>query len=313
MSPSSLSSDWLNRFSDPYAVLGVSIAADDRRVLNRYRAVTKILHPDSQALADAANKEFAVQLLARLINPAYQKLKQEKGRKENTALLRFKVRRLVREASLSPQSDPARRLLQYPVSEVDVFYEQAIAQLAEVQYNPLNQFESITPQLGELNLVYLQLKMGEVFIGEKRTGLVAAKEAKLLQFSPSPADTATATENYAQRHYRRAQEYMKKGNWNQAVQELRDAIKIEADKSEYHALLGVAYLQQNLPGMATVYMRQALKLNPRDPLATKYAAKLGIPSSADNEAQKNSKTANRHQNSKPTKGGGLFSFFRSKK
>ncbi len=312
MTTSSLSSDWLNRFSDPYAVLGVSIAADDRRILNRYRAVAKILHPDSQALADAATKEFASQLLARLVNPAYQKLKQEKGRKENTALLRFKVRRLVREAPLSPQSDLARKLLQYPVSEVDVFYEQAIAQLAETQYQPLSQFESITPQLGELNLVYLQLKMGEVFIGEKRAGLVSAQEVKPLQFSPPPLDTTTAVENYAQRHYRRAQEYMKKGNWNQAVQELRDAIKIEANKSEYYALLGVAYFQQNLPGMATVYMRQALKLNPRDPLANKYAAKLGL-ASAENEVQKNNKTANRQQTSKTTKGGGLFRFFRAKK
>jgi Flp pilus assembly protein TadD len=155
--------------------------------------------------------------------------------------------------------------------------------------------------------------MGEVLIREKRTGLVSAAEAKPPQFTPPSTDTATVTENYAQRHYRRAQEYMKKGNWAQAVQELRDAIKIEANKSEYHALLGVAYLQQKLPGMATVYIRQALKLNPRDPLASKYAAKLGIQPTAENSAKQNGKQPNSQQGSKPPKSGGLFGFFRSKK
>ncbi|MGA7932486.1 MAG: DnaJ domain-containing protein [Kovacikia sp.] len=314
MSQSSLPSDWLNHFSDPYALLGVSVVADDRRILGRYRIVAKLLHPDGQMLADEATRQFAGQLFARLVNPAYQKLKQEKGRAENVALLRFKVRRLCREAPLSPKSELAAQLMQHPVSEVDVFYEQAIARLAETQYQPLDRFESITHELSELNLVYLQLKMGEVFIREKRTGIVAAPEAKPLQFTPAPTSASPiATENYAQRHYRRAQGYMKKGNWSQAVQELRDAIKIEADKSEYHALLGVAYLHQNLKGMATVYIRQALKLNPEDPTAIKFAAKLGIQNSAMGEGQANGKPTTADQNQKGAKNGGLFGLFRSRK
>ncbi|UBF25447.1 DnaJ domain-containing protein [Kovacikia minuta CCNUW1] len=313
MSQSSLPSDWLNQFSDPYALLGVSVAADDRRILSRYRTVAKLLHPDSQALADEAAKQLAGQLFARLVNPAYQKLKQEKGRAESVALLRIKVRRLNREASLSPKSALANQLMQHPVAEVDVFYEQAIAHLAESQYKPLDQFETITRELSELNLVYLQLKMGEMFVREKRTGVVSAAEAKPLQFTPVSTTSPIATENYAQRHYRRAQEYMKKANWSQAVQELRDAIKIEADKSEYHAMLGIAYLHQNLKGMATVHFRQALKLNPQDPLATKYAAKLGIQTNAATNAQPNGKAANAQQNPKVAKGGGLFGLFRSRK
>jgi len=311
MSQNLLSSDWLNQFSDPYAVLGVSVVADDRRVLSRYRTVAKLLHPDSQALPSEAAKQLAGQLFARLVNPAYQKLKQEKGRAENVALLRIKVRRLCREAPLSPKSELACKLVQHPVSDVDVFYEQAIAQLAESQYEPLDQFASITQELGELNLVYLQLKMGEVFTGEKRTGLVSAAEAKPLQFTPVVA-AETVSENYAQRHYRRAQEYMKKNNWSQAVQELRDAIKIEADKSDYHALLGVAYLQQNLKGMATVYFRQALKLNPQDPIAIKFAAKLGIQADGTTNSQQNGKTAS-DQQPKTARSSGLFGLFRARK
>lgn len=310
MAQSAITSDWLNQFSDPYAVLGISVAADDRRVLSRFRAIAKILHPDSQALAKADTKEFAEQLLAKLVSPAYQKLKQEKERKETTVLLRFKVRRLTREAPLSPQGELARELLQRPVNEVDVFYEQAIVQLAEAQYNPIEQFEAITQQIGELNLVYLQLKMGEVVVREKRTGLVSAAAAKPIQFTPPITDADVVTENYAQRHYRRAHEYMKKGNWTQAVQELRDAIKIEADKSEYHALLGVAYLQQNLQGMAKVYLRQALKLNPRDPLATKYAPKVGIEVQDATNGQQQDKAQNGRKPPGGSARGGLFGLFR---
>jgi tetratricopeptide (TPR) repeat protein len=313
MSQSPFTSDWLNKFSDPFAVLGVTVAADDRRIRKRYHQVSLLIHPDGQVQVDDDDpaKKFASQLFARLFSPSYEKVKQEKGRAEVLALLRFNARRLGRETPLKPEGKLARELMQQPVNGVDVFYEQAIARLSASQYDPLEQFEALTLELGELNLVYLWLKTGEVFVGEKRTGLVAATEAKPVQFTPAPAKSEAASENYAQRHYRRAQEYMKKGNWHQAVQELRDAIKIEPDKSDYHALLGVAYLQQNLSGMAKVYIGQALKLNPNDPLATKWAAKVGIASSSSTNNQ-NGATA-RSQPNKDAQKGGFFNFFRAKK
>lgn len=316
MSQSSLPLDWTNKFTDPYAVLGISVTADDRRVLKRYRDIAKLLHPDRYALDGGNEKELATQLLARIVNPAYEQLKQEKGRTESVALLRIKVRRLCREGPLTPQSDIAHQLMEHPASAVDVFYEQAIAQLADSQYQQFDQFEIVTDQLSELNLVYLQLKMGEVFFREKRTGLVASNEAKPLQFTPTSAAFETSVESYDQRHYRRAQEYAKKANWTQVVQELRDAIKIKADKSDYHALLGVAYLQQNLQGMARVHLRQALKLNPNDPLATRFAAKLGLGDAASTTQQTNSKKnigELKQSNDPSPKRGGLFKLFRAKK
>lgn len=300
MSQGTLPSDWLTKFTDPYAVLGVSVAADDRRILKRYRNVAKELHPDSYTSQNQEASQFASQLFARLVNPAYQKLKQDKGRAETVAMLRFQVRRLNRDNPMPLKTDIARQLLEKG-TEADVFYEQAIAELAEAQYQSPENFERTTEKFAELNLVYLQLKMGDIFIREKRTGLVAASEARPLQFNPQIApDIEAPQESYARRHYQRAQEYMKKENWLHAIQELRDAIKIEADKSEYHALLGLAYLAQDLKGMATVYFRQALKLNPKEPLALKYASKLGI------------KTGN-SQPVKQEKRGGLFGLFGAKK
>jgi curved DNA-binding protein CbpA len=276
MSQTSFSADWLNQFSDPYAVLGLAVAADDRRVLKRYRSVAKVLHPDGLRSADQPIRELATQLLARVVNPAYQRLKQEKERTETLATLRFRVRRFNRDQPMLPQSAIARQLLQQPPHAVEIFYEQAVAQLAEVQFQPLEQFEPMTQQLGELNLVYLYLKMGEPIFREKRTGIVAATPIKPSQVTPSSLETAQRASSYARRYYQRAQVYIDNANCSPAIAELRDAIRLEPDRGEYHSLLAKAYLLQNLPGMAKVHFRQALKLNPQDPLALEYVSRLKL-------------------------------------
>ena len=272
MSQTSFSADWPNQFSDPYAILGLAVAADDRRVLRRYRAVAKLLHPDGYVGAEAATTELATQLLTRIVNPAYQRLKQEKERAETLATLRFRVRRFNRDEPLLAQFVPARQLLQKPPQDLEVFYEQAVAALAESQFQPLGQFESITQQLSELNLVYLYLKMGEPMIREKRSGIVAASQVKPIM----PVETVQMVSTYGRRHYQRAIIYAKNANWPQAIAELRDAIRLEPDKAEYHSLIAKAYLMQNLMGMAKVHFRQALKFNPKDPLAVDYVTRLKL-------------------------------------
>ncbi len=294
MSQILFSPDWLNQLTDPYAVLGLSVAADERRVLKRYRNIAKLLHPDSLAAADPATKALATQLFARLVNPAYQQLKQEKERADAMALLRIRIRQLNRDGSFAPTGPIAQQLLKSPIHGIDIFYEQSVAELGETQYQEFEQFESVTKQLADLNLTYLYLKMGDPMIREKRTGIVAAPKAKPVQFSANSSETTEVAVNYAQRHYYRAQEYAKKSNWVQVVAELRDAIRLEPHRGEYHSLLAKAYLMQNLSGMAKVHFRQALKFNPKDPLALQYSEHLNLE-----EAKKTSKSTN----------SGLFSLF----
>jgi DnaJ domain len=265
--------EWLNQFSDSYAVLGLSVAADERRVLKRYHSIAKILHPDRFTLDEENHDELANQIFSRLVNPAYQQLKQEKARVDIIAMLRFRARRLGRQP-LMPQSAIARRMLQIPAPELEIFYEQAVAQLAELQFHPVYQFEPITQQLVELNLIYLHLKMGAPMIREKRTGIMPPTQTVPVEFAP--AETAQMANIYAQRHYQRAHQYAKNANWLQAVAELRDALRLEPERSEYHSLLAKVYWMQDLKGMARVHFRQALKFNAQDPLALEYAAKLKI-------------------------------------
>ncbi len=305
MSQISFSPDWLRQFSDPYAVLGLSVTADDRRVLKRYRTIAKLLHPDGHVHAEREVGNAAAQMFARLVSPTYQKLKQDKGRAENLALLRFRVRRMNREDGFSPVSDVAQRMLRTSLAEVDVFYEQAVSTLAETQYTPLAQFEPVTQQLGELNLAYLQLKMGEPMIREKRAGIMAAPATPPMQYAAAEPETPTG--DYAQRHYQRAQEYAIKSNWAMVVRELQDAMKINPRRSEYHSLLAKAYLMQDLPIMAKVHFRQALKLNAEDPLALMYAKKFNIVPTAPMAPAASAKKT------QPPSGGGLFGMFAKKR
>lgn len=276
MTQLSFSQDWLNQLSDPYAILGLSIAADERRLLKRYRTIAKLLHPDSFATSDPADKELASQIFARLVNPAYQTLKQEGDRTEILATLRLRARGLNRNEPFTPKGSRAQTLMRVDKGDLDVLYEQAVTAIAEMQYQQFEQFSTALEQLDELHLTYLYLKIGEPAVREKRTGIVSATEtARTVQYGPTVrAATSPSVTSYAQRHYQRAEEYIKKADWAKAVQELRDAIRIEPNQSDYHALLAKVYLMQNMPGMAKVHFRQALKFDPNHPMALEYSKRL---------------------------------------
>lgn len=317
MTSSAFSPDWIKQFSsDPYAVLGVSVAADERRIAKRYRHVAKHLHPDQQMGADDPVREFTNQLLTRLVNPAYQRLKQDKGRAETLATLRFKVRRLSRENQLTTASKLSKQLLHVDDSEVEVLYEKALTELSEEQYTSADAFAEKTLAIIELNLVYLRRKMGEPVIREKRTGLMSAKTTEGTVASSTPTSQKTAGQktkeepaqvDYAQRHVMRAKTYIASKSYTEAIQELRDAVRIDPDNSNYHSMLGQAYLLQKMTGMAKVHFRQALKLDPKNAIAHKYAKQLDLDVTSPQKAT-SSQNGNGHG-----KSGGLFNLFGKKR
>jgi tetratricopeptide (TPR) repeat protein len=280
---------WLELLNDPYAVLGLPLNADEKLVLKQYRMLAKQLHPDRYGQADPKQQEFVGQLVARLLNPAHGKIKQARDRSEMLAVLRLQAQQLARSGDFRPTSEVALMLMQQPMAGAEMFYESQVAQLAEQQYESFNQFGNITHQLHELNLVYLIRKLGTV--AQPATVRDLAAKAPVATAAPVVEPTAvvpvtpkitpeeadrTIQEGYARRHYERAEQYIAKGAYDRAAQEMKDALRLVSDKSEYHALLSYAYLLQDLPGMAVVYCRQALKLNPTDVRAVKLAKKLNI-------------------------------------
>ncbi len=273
MATADVLSDWIKRLSvDPYAVLGLPVTADERRITKQYRQAAKRLHPDSLVGLETDEVEFSGQWFSRLVNPAYQRLKQDKGRAETLATLRLKVRRLSREDQLHPKSDVAQQLLAVEEDAVEVRYEQLVTELAMGQYDSADNYLTQTTAIAELNLVYLRRKMGNLVIREKRAGLITSAAAAVV---PPPVE-APPTASYGQRHVERAKTYIQAQKYLQAIQELRDAVRLEPTNSDYHTLLGQVYLKNQMAGMAKVHIRHALKLTPDHSVALKYAQQLGL-------------------------------------
>lgn len=271
----SFSSDWLKLLKDPYAIVGVSVSADAQRITKRYRSVAMLLHPDRYVANDQAHGPLAERLFATLVNPAYGTINTDKARAEAKARLRLQARQH-RQVAATPQGEQARQLMECAPTEVDVFYEQALDRLAATQYQPISNFVAVTEQLIELNLLYSLLKQGDTFMREKRTGIVPSDNASSGPVSLFPNDPSVPAIDYAQKHFDRAQQYAKKELWGDMIRELQDALKLAPKRSELHSLMGYAYLKKDIPTMAKVSFRTALKLNSKDVWALKFAPRVGL-------------------------------------
>ncbi len=312
---------------DPFALLGISVSADEKRIVKRYRQIAKQLHPDvlggndktqslappidalpgsstSSPTAERLDPAIAAQVIARIVNPSYQKLKHENGRQEMLSTLRFRVRRLSRAEKLIPTFHNARTLANISDIEVNVFYEQALSQLAQSQFHSIETLHAHALEVGQLNLVFLLRKMENVVIRTKRTGLIvnplmptaasnlSAVSSVAVAFTGLSAGLSADHEaveeasaiapaiDYAHKHTIRAKTYLSQQNYESAIRELREALKLRPQNPELHSMIGQVYYKQKMSGMAKSHFRQALKLKPTHQTAQKYGKLLGI-SAAD--------------------------------
>lgn len=278
MSQTFLPPKWLQQLCDPYAVLGISVIADDRQILKRYHTLAKLLHPDRYTKSCNPDKELATAIFSHLINPAYEQLKHRDKRLMAIAMLRS-LAKGSEQKPLSSQSAIAQKIMEMSTPQAELFYEEAIACYAEDQYKSLDQFYQVTQQISTLNLVYLRLHKPDLTLKQKAVSILPEVEVKPVELTlHEKTDVKPVLTNYAQRHYQRAMEYVRLAKWPLAVQELRDAIKLEPNNSDYYALLGLVHLKQKCIGMGRVYIHQALKLNPQNSLALKYAPEVKIQS-----------------------------------
>jgi tetratricopeptide (TPR) repeat protein len=258
--------------SDYFAILGLPVTADALQIRKRYLTIARNLHPDVYGRAPA-EKHKACEYLAKLVSPAYNMLMQDSERVEYSALLKLIAKRLMkRELKMAPKSDIAKNLLCSPSEQ---HYIRSVEAIAKLQYESLDKILEYTAQLSELNLIYIMYQEG---------------------YHPShiepPQAISKLSANRGQNHITLAEEHISQKQWTMALGELRAALPLEQTNSKCHALLGLVYLNQNLSGMAKVSFQQALKLNPKEPLALEHIAKC---ISATNSVQ-----------NKQKKGGGFF-------
>jgi curved DNA-binding protein CbpA len=317
-------------FTDYYAILGIPVDADAKALRKRYLNLARRLHPDSFITENAADRQLAAELLSKLVNPAYETLSREKPCGEYAALLRLKGQQALRQqATLQLTTTAARGLA--AASDLAAAYYAALQAFTDTQYQQLEQSLDCIGQLSELNLVYLMRKQagGEVLTLSRSAQNVGGpvEEANRLgtvafsQRLPAPATREALISAF----FRRAQEFESNQNFARAIQELREALRMEPTNSNCHSRLGLIYLKTQQTTMAKIHFNKALELNPQDAVALEGKQKLEPPngraSRSDAKAGKSTagdnlkaKDPNRLSGPGPNpSGGGLLGLFGNKK
>ncbi|MDX1976269.1 MAG: DnaJ domain-containing protein [Pseudanabaenaceae cyanobacterium bins.68] len=263
-------------FQDYYAILGIPVTATAQQVRKRYLSIAKHLHPDVYG-RPPEEKIKATRYFSRLVNPAYSTLNQERERIEYAEILRLLAKRLLkRNERLAPQSEAAKKLLYFP-KELQYDYEKAVLAIAQIQYEQLDQILEHIAQLSELNLVFVLVREGYQHFnaGPSTLGRPASSgNTSFGQQPPRPPKPLERPANSAAQHITMAEQLVAAQQWSLAIQELRAALQIDPNSSKSHALLGYVYMQRKLTSMAKSSFKQALKLNPNEPLAKENFAKL---------------------------------------
>lgn len=305
-------------FVDHHAILGVPIDADVQTIRKRYLKVARKLHPDSGVMEGEADKKLASEFLSKLVNPAWEKLSQEKDRTEYGILLNLKGQQASRQGNWE-LGNLGKEIAN--ASNPEHFYRASLKGLADKQYEQLEQSLDITSQISELNMVYLMRKesQGGFSKGESsRTIYTGSNLPDSSQSSTRPAAThqpqAVRPESVADQYYRRAEGYIAKNNYAKAVLELRDALQLEPRNGGCHALLGAVHLKQGQGTMAKIHFNKALEFDPTNAIALEGKQKLDKATGASANAKKPTQQPNSKKNKPDDKaGGGLFGLFGKKK
>jgi curved DNA-binding protein CbpA len=257
---------------DNHAILGVPIDADSKQIRLKYLKIARKLHPDT-CKEEEVKRQLANKLLSKLVNPAYESLSRKDSYGEYQLVLAQLGKRLAEQSDrITIASEPARKLLQ-AANKVDLAYRHLLKDISKEQYESLEKTTDKIALISELNLVYLMIKQGQGILREEKRPIAPANtSAKVKTKAPQQEDTEIEEKlrNSQARiasYIRRAQEYLDKGNFAQAIIELRDALKLDPNNSTCHGLLGKAYLYQNQLTMAKIHINKAYKANPKDPIA----------------------------------------------
>lgn len=255
-----------SEFVDHYALLGMPINSEAKDIRKGYLKIARLLHPDSAALASSQDKQFAEQVLSKLVNPAWECLAQEKAKTEYDLLLKLKGRVAAGDSkSTEGLSSVAQSLL--AKNDVELEYRALVQALTATQFTKLSNCEEITAQLSELNLIYLiKSEARSTSSGVYPRAKQASTEEPAATAQPSTNPYA-ARQSLAEPYFNRAEMAFKRQNYPQAVLELRDALKLEPNNNRFHSLLGMVYLEQKQGTMARIHFDKALSLNASDPIA----------------------------------------------
>ncbi|HEY9704451.1 MAG TPA: DnaJ domain-containing protein [Allocoleopsis sp.] len=285
-------------FMDQCAILGVSIEAKPDEIRKQYHKIARRLHPDQLLGKNAEEKQKASQILSKLVNPAYKQLSSEKELAEYRLILSTVAKRVIKDWDEKKiKSENAKKLL-LDRSNISMAYNSAINALGDQLYQNLDLALESIAEISEINMVYL-LRIGGGNMAQttstptqtqpvitqtqpvntpKPNSQPANSTSNPTQSVPQPPKAPEPKIDVAEPYCRRAEEYINKQNYTNALIELRDAVKLDPNSSRVHALLGMVYLYQNQATSAKVHINRAIDINPQDQTAIKAKQMLDKPS-----------------------------------
>ena len=138
----------------------------------------------------------------------------------------------------------------------------------------------------------------------------AKASATTANTSPKPEPT---TESRVNAFVARAQQYISKGEYDRAVKELKDALRIDPNHGVAHAVMGKAYLHKRQLTMAKVHISKAYKAEPHNPIVVESKKALDKLSKAVNKSKTSQPGSQSSKNDKPGNSGFFSGFFGAKK
>jgi curved DNA-binding protein CbpA len=303
-------------YTDHYAILGLPVDAPSNEIRKRYLKIARSLHPDS--CPPGTDKELASQVLSKLVNPSYQTLSQEKERSEYALLLKLVGQRANLELDVTRlKCEQAQKIAND--AGFEKLYEELVATLSQQQYDDLEQLVSYIEQLSELNLVFLLRRENPQYQATPASSPAVATVSSAASGAPAVASApgvmnvnvagaiSQTSDDFVRQYIRRAEDLMNKNRFQEAIKELRDAIKIDPNSVRCQTLLGRIYLKQNQLTMAKVHLNQARKLDPENLDMMKAMVELQKLEKAASKSTQSQQGKNTDQRR------GLFGLFGGKK
>ena len=316
--------------TDHHAVLGVSLDADPKQIRLRYLKIAQKLHPD-KCRSEPAKARTAGQILSKLVNPAYEQLSRKSAFAEHQLVLTQIGKRLAENKDkIHLKSQFAQELLKAGQG-AELVYPKLLKKLTADQYQVLAKSGEIIEAISELNLVYIMLKSdrgvnrsrvrptpaqtptppNQQTVAQKSTVRQTAK-------TPPPAEVKEepTTESRVNAFVNRAQQYISKGEFDRAIKELKDALRIDPNHGIAHAVLGRAYLHKRQLTMAKVHIDKAFKAEPHNQIVVdskKALDKLNRVSNKSKTSNPGADARSTDKNNKPGNSGFFSGFFGSKK
>ena len=288
---------------DHHAILGVPLDADAKQVRKRYLKIARKLHPDSLRAATDEQKQQASELLSKLVNPAYEKLSQEKSSVEHKVSLRLKGQQLqAQPALLSLSTEQFKKVAKS--NNVEYAYNNALEPLVLKQYESLDQVMDAIGDISELNAIYVMRQGGSSGQAEQpdRPSNDSGGDT-----TPDDDEGKVTVLSHRERRAKliesfinRAKEFEYKGNFSRAIVELREAVKAHPQNPKCHAELGRMYMRSKQLKLASIHTNRALEIEPKNEMA------LDVRKKQDTYAKRTAKGSASTASGESDKPGGLF-------